>query len=134
MKNDFLFELGCEELPSKAVLAIADDLLKAIGLLLDKAGLEYQSIKHFATPRRIALLIQNLADAQPRQKIIKRGPSVQAAYDKEGKPSQALLGFAQSVQVTLKELQTKTFDKGEFIVFESEIPGSKTIFLLPKLL
>lgn len=134
MVNDFLLEIGCEELPSGSVLPIAVELVAAMTSGLEKAGLHFTAVKHFATPRRIGCLIQNLDAQQPLQKLVKRGPSVQAAFDANGIPTKALTGFLNSTGLTLEALQTQSTEKGDFLVYESEIAGLKTPDLLPDLL
>ena len=115
MANDFLFELGCEELPSLAVKTLSTALLTHVTASLNTAQLQYESIKAFATPRRLALLITQLVEKQPTQGVSRRGPAKAAAYDKTGNPTPALLGFAKSCGVeadTLVEIET---DKGVWL-------------------
>ena len=96
MVNDFLFELGCEELPSAAVLALSTALAEKVAELFNKNGLAYDTIIPYAAPRRLALLVTQLADEQPKQTISRKGPAFSAAYNEEKHPTQALLGFARS--------------------------------------
>lgn len=133
MVNDFIFELGCEELPSGAVWPLADEFAKHLLAALDKAQLSYGEVKRFATPRRIALVIHHLQAEQQSQTITRRGPAAIAAYDKEGKPTPALLGFAKSCGVELAQLSQIATDKGDWIVCETQSSGNKTKDLLPGL-
>src|SRR5262245_24163126 len=94
MVNDFLFELGCEELPSAAVPVLAQALAANLSAVLAKANLAYGPIRTFASPRRLAVFIKNLEQEQPSQRLIRRGPAFAAAYDAQGQPTAALLGFA----------------------------------------
>jgi len=131
MVNDFIFELGCEELPSGAVWPLADELAKQVAAALDKAQLTYSAIRPFATPRRIALSISDLQAEQASQTNTRKGPAVIAAYDKEGKPTQALLGFAKSCGVELDQLTKIATDKGDWIVCELQTSGAQTKDLIP---
>lgn len=131
MVNDFLFELGCEELPSGSVLNLAVALAANIKEALDKAHLQYNQIKPFATPRRLAVLITELQEEQPSQTQSRRGPAFAAAYDCQGKPTPALLGFAKSCGVDVKELIVSRTDKGEWISYDSISQAVKTSSLLP---
>ncbi|MGC1182690.1 glycine--tRNA ligase subunit beta [Legionella sp.] len=131
MVNDFIFELGCEELPSGSVWALADEFANQLLAALDKAQLSYGEVKRFATPRRLAVYIQNLQTEQKSQMITRRGPAVIAAYDKEGKPTQALLGFSKSCGVALEQLSKIETDKGGWIVCEIPTHVNKTKELLP---
>ena len=134
MANDFLFELGCEELPSAAVWPLADALATNFLALLEKAKIHYAGIKSFATPRRLAFLVSGLQDEQPSQIISRRGPALAAAYDAEGKPTAALLGFAKSCGVDVRDLVSSKTDKGEWLVHESTVKGAKTTELLPTMI
>jgi glycyl-tRNA synthetase beta chain len=133
MVHDFLFELGCEELPSSSVWPLADEFQKLMCAALDKAQLDYQAVKAFATPRRFALCIEGLQAEQKRQTLTRRGPASSAAFDAQGEPTPALLGFAKSCGVGVEELSKTTTDKGEWIVYEAQTAGVKTKTLLPEL-
>ncbi|WP_133140115.1 glycine--tRNA ligase subunit beta [Legionella genomosp. 1] len=133
MVNDFLFELGCEELPSGSVLPLSKELAYNMKDALEKAEIAYDEIKSFATPRRLAVLISKVAKEQPSQTSVKRGPAVAAAYDAEGKFTPALLGFARSCGVDVEQLSRSKTDKGEWFVYESHSPGAPSETLLPAL-
>ena len=83
---DFLVEIGTEELPPKALLRLEAAFAEACVQGIDKAGLNHGATKSFATPRRLALLVQELQLEQPARKIEKRGPPVKVAFDDDGKP------------------------------------------------
>lgn len=131
--NDFIFELGCEELPSGAVQPLAKELANALITGLNKAQLHFSDINYYATPRRLAVKISALQDKQAAQMITRRGPAVVAAFDSEGIPTPALLGFAKSCQVDVSQLSRIKTDKGEWMVYEAEQPGTDTKILLPQL-
>ncbi|KTC79191.1 glycyl-tRNA synthetase beta chain [Legionella cherrii] len=134
MVNDFIFELGCEELPSGSVWPLADEFANQLLAALDKAQLEYGEVKRFATPRRIAIAIFDLQEEQKSQSVTRRGPAFAAAYDKDGKPTAALLGFAKSCGVDVDKLSRIETDKGDWIVYETLSQGNKTKDLLPVLI
>ena len=96
-KKTFLLELGTEELPPKSLLSLSNALLKGIEQGIQAQGLQFNSSKRFAAPRRLGVLLEGLADQQPPQKIERRGPALRAAYDAKGKPTPAALGFAKFV-------------------------------------
>lgn len=133
MVSDFLFELGCEELPSAAVLPLAQALADGMRTALDKASIGYGEIRSFATPRRLAVLISGLATEQPAQSTQRRGPALAAAYNEKGEPSQALIGFAKSCGVTIDKLSELKTDKGAWLVYEATTQGAKTASLLPEM-
>lgn len=133
MVNDFIFELGCEELPSGSVWPLVDEFANQLLAALDKAQLSYGEVKRFATPRRLAVLIHDLQAEQKSQSMTRRGPAAVAAYDKDGKPTPALLGFAKSCGVELEKLTRIETDKGDWIVCEIQSSGKKTKDLIPEL-
>jgi glycyl-tRNA synthetase beta chain len=124
-QEDLLIELGCEELPPKALDSIREAFFKAI-----KAGLEKQNFafkadgsRSFSTPRRIAVLISRVASSQEDQDLERRGPAVAAAFDAHGKPTGAAIGFARSVGQEVSDLETLSTDKGEWLFARQHVPG-----------
>lgn len=134
MVNDFIFELGCEELPSAAVWPLANELANYLLAGLDKAQLSYGEVKRFATPRRLAIAVYDLQTEQTSQMVTRRGPAALAAFDKEGNPTPALSGFAKSCGVPVEQLSRIQTDKGEWMVYETEQAGNLTKQLLPELI
>lgn len=129
-----LFEIGTEELPAKTLIAFTDALKQQVETSLQQEELPFSTIKSFATPRRLALLISDLALHQPDRNIERRGPAVQAAFDADGNPSKACLGFANSCGVEVNELERLKTDKGEWLVYRSQQPGKTTHELMPVIL
>ena len=133
-KDDFLLEIGCEELPAGLVRPIASSLHDNLCAGIRSAGLSFVSSKLFVGPRRIGLLLKSLDPQQAEQHIEKRGPAVKAAYDQEGKPTKAAEGFATSCNTTVDQLDTLTTEKGEWIIYRNVVPGNKTLELMPKII
>ncbi|MDF1758669.1 MAG: glycine--tRNA ligase subunit beta [Legionellaceae bacterium] len=117
--NDYLLEIGTEELPSHAVKLLSEALAKNIEDGLDKAKISHGEIQSFGTPRRIAVLVSDLAEMQASQTISRRGPSVKASLDDSGKPLKALIGFAKSCGADIENLTKVKTDKGEWWMYES---------------
>lgn len=134
MTSDLLFELGTEELPSGSVFPLAEALANQLTMRLTKAGVHYGQVHFFATPRRLAVRILEVADHQDSQQISRKGPAFSAGHDASGAPTQALMGFAKSCGVTVDELTTKETDKGPWWFYESTVAGAETRSLLPTLL
>lgn len=134
MTRDLLVEIGTEELPPKALESLGKSLGEHFGLGLEKLGLSFKSIRSFAAPRRLALLVSALAESQEDKVIQKRGPAISSAYNSEGLPTQALLGFVRSCNTNLSKLERLVTDKGEFIAFSQQISGKLTQDLIPDLL
>jgi glycyl-tRNA synthetase beta chain len=132
--HDCLFELGTEELPPQALLKLRDALRQGISNRLDEAGLEYGEILAYATPRRLAIHIKQLAPSQADQQVERRGPPVKAAYDADGNPTKAALGFAQTNSTTVEQLQTLKTEKGEWLCFRALSKGQTVQQLLPEIL
>jgi len=129
--RDFLFELGTEELPPLALPELERSLAASIRAGLEAAGLPHGALHAYAAPRRLAVLVHELVDTQPEQRIKRRGPPVNAAFDKQGAPTRAATAFADSCGVALDELGRITEGKGEFLYFEGSKPGASTASLLP---
>ena len=133
-KADFLVELGTEELPPKALKDLSNAFTNGVLEGLTKAQLQWSNYEVFATPRRLALLVKGLDTAQPDQKLERKGPAVAAAYDAEGNPSQAALGFARSAGVSFDDLETEETNKGAWLIYRSVKTGKSTETLLPEII
>jgi glycyl-tRNA synthetase beta chain len=125
--QDFLVELGTEELPPKALNTLADAFMAGIEKGLQAAGLTYSAKQVYAAPRRLAVLISQLATEQPDRSVNLDGPPRQAAFDAEGNPTQAALGFAKKCGVDLSEID----QSGPKLRYSQSIPGKPTLSLLP---
>ncbi len=132
--QDFLVELGTEELPPKALKTLSDAFTQGIAKGLADAGIAHGAIEPFAAPRRLAVRVRDLADAQPDKPVEKRGPAVKAAFDDAGNPTRALTGFATSLGVTPDQLDTLETDKGAWVVYRTVEQGKPTAELLPQLI
>jgi len=133
-RKDLLFELGCEELPPKSLLTLSNSLKAYIQSGLETAGLDFKTCKAYATPRRLAVLVTNLASAQADKCITKRGPAVMAAFTADGKPSKATEGFAKSCGTTFEQLGRLKTDKGEWLTFTQNVIGAPAEALLPDII
>lgn len=125
--QDFLVELGTEELPPKALKTLAEAFLAGVEKGLKAAGLGYASARYYAAPRRLAVLVEALATQQPDRSVNLDGPPVQAAFDKDGQPTQAALGFARKCGVDLEQIDRS----GAKLKFVQSIPGQPAASLLP---
>jgi len=129
--NDFLVEVGCAELPPKALRSLSEAFTAGIRSGLDAAGLSYDTIRPFASPRRLALRVEGLAGRQPDTRVERYGPAISAAYDKQGVATAAAQGFARSCGVDLSALHTELKDGVEKLVHRTEREGEATVSLLP---
>ena len=129
--RDLLIELGTEELPPKALNKLSDAFLTGVEIGLTEAGIVFDSIKAYAAPRRLALMLSNVEESQADRDIEKLGPNVKAAYDADGNPTKAATGFARGCGVEVSELATVDTEKGERLVFKIEERGKPTVELMP---
>jgi len=130
-KKDLLIELGTEELPPKALKGLAQAFQTIVAKGFADAELHYEAIKLYATPRRLALLISQLAVTQPDKSIERRGPALQAAFDEEGCPTKAAQGFARSCKVEVEQLARLETDKGAWLAYTLEEKGRQSSELIP---
>lgn len=124
---DFLVELGTEELPPKALAKLAEAFCAGIEKGLKDAGLNFAKAQAYAAPRRLAVLVEQLATQQPDRSINLDGPPLQAAFDADGEPTQAALGFARKCGVDLAEIDRS----GPKLKFSRTIEGQPAAQLLP---
>ena len=128
--QNFLVEIGTEELPPKALKTLATSFADNVEAELNQAGLIFDKIEWFAAPRRLAVKVLNLATQQPSKEIEKRGPAVSAAFDAEGKPTKAAEGWARGCGITVEQAARIATDKGEWLVHRAKIEGQPTKNLL----
>ena len=126
-----LIELGTEELPPKSLRTLATTFFEQIKLQLDEAKLSYSDIYWYATPRRIAVKVDNLVANQADKAIEKRGPAVSVAFDTEGKPSKAAEGWARSNGITVAQAERLITDKGEWLLYKTTEQGKNVEQLIP---
>lgn len=130
-RADFLFELGTEELPPKALLRLSDALTEELLTGLREAGLSFGTHQSYAAPRRLAVLIRDVAASTPEQAVERKGPALASAFDAEGKPSRALEGFARSCGVTVDALEKIETDKGTWLVYRHTQSGKTAAEIIP---
>ena len=128
--QNFLVEIGTEELPPKALKTLATSFADNVEAELNQAVLSFDKIEWFAAPRRLAVKVLNLATQQPSKEIEKRGPAVSAAFDAEGKPTKAAEGWARGCGITVDQAERIATDKGEWLVHRAKIEGQPTKNLL----
>lgn len=133
-QRDLLFEIGTEELPPRSLQRMREALHAAIDKLLDENHLEHGASHSFATPRRLAVLVEKVALQQPDRDVTRRGPALNAAFDKDGKPTKPAEGFARSCGVTVAELDRLETDKGAWLVYHASESGKSAVAILPELI
>ena len=128
--TDFLLELGTEELPPKALKALITALHENIEASLKAEGLSFSAVKSFAAPRRMAVLVENLASETPSKELVVWGPPAAIAFDAEGKPTKAAIAFAEKNGIAASELKAESDGKAEKLVARISQQGKKAVELL----
>ncbi|VFN00495.1 MAG: glycyl-tRNA synthetase beta chain [Candidatus Kentron sp. G] len=126
-----LVEIGTEELPPLALRRLSESLGKEIIANLAAENLGHGELSCFATPRRLAALVADVETQQAPKETIRRGPARRAAFDAQGNPTRAALGFARSCGVAVEELEELTTEEGSWLLLRKTEPGRPTQALLP---
>ena len=129
----FVFEIGTEELPPKSLRKLATVFHQQLRHELEKNKLINHSTNSrvFATPRRIAVLIDEVLIKQPDQVMQRRGPAVNQAFDEQGQPTRAATGFAKSVGLEVSALERQKTDKGEWLYCQIKQAGLSAEQIIP---
>ncbi|MDO8946223.1 MAG: glycine--tRNA ligase subunit beta [Desulfocapsaceae bacterium] len=131
---DLLFEIGTEELPAGFILPALEQLQQNFIRKAAELQLAYGQVKVAGTPRRLALIVQNLEERQPDRREELMGPSTKAGLDADGGFSKAAQGFARSKGAEAAALQIVDTAKGQYLMLVREVIGVQTTELLPDLL
>lgn len=132
-KRNFLLEIGTEELPPKALLHLSQALGDNMQKLLKEALLEHGSLKLFATPRRLAVLIEDLSEKQKDRLLEQRGPHIGAAFLPDGTPTPACIGFAKAHGARVEDLERTHDQRGTWVMIKKVQFGEAVQELLPKI-
>lgn len=134
MTHDLLIEIGTEELPPASLRDLSDNLCQVIENQLNELGIRYEKGTSYCTPRRLAVLLPKVQSHQEERVVVKRGPSINAAFRPDGLPTKALEGFARSCGVGVEDLSRDISEKGAWIIFKSLEGGKTTADLLPRII
>ncbi len=134
MAKDLLFEIGIEEIPARFMEPALNQLQTIMTDSLAEAGLQYEKLATYGTPRRITLMIEGLDEVQPDRRTESKGPALKAAYGADGEPSKALLGFCRGQGIEPSEVLTKEIKGVEYVYAVKQIAGRPTAELLPEML
>ena len=128
--ENLLVELGTEELPPKALMQLGSSFANNIEEALTQAELSFNSVVWYAAPRRLAVRVEALVDSQQDKVVEKRGPAVAAAFDAEGQPTKAALGWARGNGIAVEDAERLTTDKGEWLLYKASVKGKGIAELL----
>ncbi|MGG4664765.1 glycine--tRNA ligase subunit beta [Providencia vermicola] len=129
-QQTFLVEIGTEELPPKALRSLAESFAANFTAELDGADIAHGAVTWFAAPRRLALKIADLAASQPDREVEKRGPAIAQAFGADGQPTKAAEGWARGCGITVDQAERLTTDKGEWLLYRSQMKGQAVSELL----
>ena len=132
--DDFLVEIGTEELPPKALRSLMEAFGAGLTAAIDEAQLEHGAVHAYASPRRLTVLIDSLARRQEDRKVEHKGPPIRIAFDKDGKATAAADAFAKKCGVSVSDLGTNKTNKGEWLAFDAVQKGSTAAGLMPALI
>ena len=129
MSNRSLLEIGTEEIPAKLVKNIYDSVKDKMQDLLQEYRIEYDDVQVYGAPRRIAVEVNGLSEFQKQEVNEIKGPPKNIAFDDEGNPTKAALGFAQSQDIEISDLEERDTDRGIYLyaVIEQERKESKEL-------
>lgn len=131
---NLLIEIGSEEIPSSFQAKETGALKESFERLMKEAGLEYENVTVMATPRRLVLLADGIADMQRMQEEVITGPSLKVAFSENGEPTKALIGFCNSNGITLADIYTTTTKKGDYVAFTKKCGGLNAREVLEKII
>lgn len=126
MKHSFLFEIGCEEIPARFVREAAEQFTEKVGKWFAEQRISIGSIQTFATPRRLAVLVEEVADKQSDRTEILRGPAAKIAKTEDGDWSKAAMGFARKNGVELTSLELREEKGTEYVYAIKQEEGLHT--------
>ena len=137
LHSSFVLEIGVEELPASDVDSAHAHLTTRIPTLLDELHLAHGDVRIFTTPRRLTVYVENLSPSQPDRENLVKGPPADKAFDKDGKPTQAALGFAKKNNLDPATLEAREIDGGKYVAAVVKQKGRPTpevlVDALPKL-
>ncbi|MBW8010336.1 MAG: glycine--tRNA ligase subunit beta [Chloroflexi bacterium] len=128
--ESFLFEIGTEELPPSDLDSLLGQLQEKVPALLYELRLEYGEVRVFGTPRRLVVHVSELAAKQADWEEVVKGPPAERAFDADGKPTKAALGFAQGKGISAQDLEIREIDGGKYAVAAVKEAGRPTIDVL----
>lgn len=132
-EQNFLVELGTEELPPKALRSLGSAFADNLKQELTSADLTFSQVHWYAAPRRLAVYVTGLSLAQADKQVEKRGPAVQAAFDGDGNPTKAAMGWARGNGIEVSQASRLKTDKGEWLLHIADIKGKAAADLLPSM-
>jgi glycyl-tRNA synthetase beta chain len=129
--ENLLVELGTEELPPKSLKKLAQAFADNTEAELKKLNLDFVTVSWLASPRRLAVKVEGLADAQQDKVVEKRGPAIKVAFDADGNPTKAAMGWARGNGITVEQAERLETDKGAWLLHKASVKGKGVAELIP---
>ncbi|WP_105258306.1 glycine--tRNA ligase subunit beta [Pseudoalteromonas sp. T1lg88] len=123
LKQNLLVEIGTEELPPKSLRTLAEAFADGLKAQLEELALAHEGVQWYASPRRLGLMVLQLDGKQADKVVEKRGPAIQAAFDADGNPTKAAMGWARGCGIEVSEAGRHVTDKGEWLLHKAEVAG-----------
>ena len=130
---DFLLEIGFEEMPSRFLGPLCEELRRGLVKLFEQNKLGFAEIGSWATPRRLTARVAGLDAVQRREEAVVTGPAVKAAYDAAGNLTAAALGFAKGQGADIADIFTVDTPKGQYLAVRKATGGVSALTLLPEI-
>jgi glycyl-tRNA synthetase beta chain len=130
MSQDFLVELGTEELPPKSLKELVEAFARSLEVCFNDVRLTFDKVEYYATPRRLAVKITNLLEATPVREITVWGPPAKISFDSEGKPTKAARAFAEKHQIEESQLVVENDGKDDKLVHRMQAGGRTAVSLM----
>jgi glycyl-tRNA synthetase beta chain len=134
MSAELFLEIGTEEIPAGFIPKALEDMQRLLCKELEQARIPHGRVQTLATPRRLCIVVDEVAARQQRQQLEITGPPARIAFDAEGQPTKAAEGFARTNGVDLAELQTIETPKGAYLYISKIVEGGETRDELPRIL
>ncbi len=131
---DLLFEIGVEEVPADTVLPALGQLERLVAAGLSEQRLGHGEISIWGTPRRLAIIVRDVAAHQPDLAQEVKGPPASAAFDDQGEPTRAAQGFAAGRGLAVEDLEVRDTDRGSYVFAMVAEPGRDALEVLPQVL
>jgi len=134
MNRDLFYEIGTEEIPARYINNALKEMKDILSKNLNDLNVQFDEIEIKATPRRFAILVKNIDEKQKDLKEEYKGPAKKIAYDNEGNPTKALIGFVKGKKGSIENVELRKVGDDEYIFLNVEKPGKETILFVKEIL
>ncbi len=134
MKNQFLFELGTEEIPADMIPPAMEHLRVYFEKWMQQGRVHCESLRTYSSPRRLAVFLEGLSDRQPDREEIVLGPPKSIGLDEKGEITAAGQGFARKLKVPTEELKVFDTERGPYLGYRKSVPGKPVQQILQQVL